>query len=687
MPGLTRLLLTGLLCCTPWAAQADVARSGEVEAPHIRAELFSDAESAAPGDTLTLALRLLPDDGWHTYWMNPGDSGLETRIDWTLPEGAEAGPIQWPTPSRLPVEHLVNYGFEGETLLLTDVMLPIDLAEGDEITLRAHARWLVCEVECIPGEAVLSLTLPVTDYTELSTHTDLFRQGRNSQPVALDWPASFTVESTWVEVTVAVDETLTPPLQFFPGATELVEHAEQAQFEQDDDGNLIIRQPLNVYFHNTPERFDAVLRDADNAWLLNVERAADETTATPASTTAPPALGLALLLAFGGGLLLNLMPCVFPVLSLKALGLAQHGGHKGHALAYTAGVLVCFLGVAALLLGLRAGGAALGWGFQLQTPMVVGALAYLMVALGLALAGTVQLGASWMGAGERLTQGSGLRGSFFTGILAVVVASPCTAPFMGTALGFAVTQPAPVALGIFAALGLGLAFPFLLLGFVPALARHLPRPGPWMGIFRQAMAFPLFLTAVWLFWVLGRQVGVDGLTLALGGLVILALGLWLWGLGQQRASRPLRVAGVLVLLAAAWPLWSASDSGAPSSEGPATEAVWTPERLAELRDAGMPVLVNMTADWCITCLANERAALNTGTVRNALDELDIHYLKGDWTRQDPAITDYLAHYGRNGVPLYVLYPRGGGAPEILPQILTPGLVRDALVRAARSSGE
>ena len=377
------------------------------------------------------------------------------------------------------------------------------------------------------------------------------------------------------------------------------------------------------------------------------------------------------------------MPCVFPVLSLKALSLTQGSAHRAHALAYTAGVLLCFVAIAGLLLALRAGGAALGWGFQLQSPPVVGALAYLMFALGLGLTGMVQLGAGWMGVGQRLTGGNGLSGSFFTGVLAVIVASPCTAPFMGTALGYAVTQPAPVALSVFAALGLGLALPFLLIGFIPALARALPRPGAWMETFKQAMAFPLFLTSVWLLWVLGRQTGADGMALALAGLVVLALALWLWGIAQQQGSRNKRVTAAALLLLALWPLWSATQSVAPTAgNGTGHARAWSAETLAALRAEGEPVLVNMTADWCITCLANERVALDTKTVREALTTHGVTYLKGDWTRQDPAITDYLAGYGRNGVPLYVLYPRDGGAPRILPQVLTPALVRDALAEAA-----
>ncbi|MCH8542379.1 MAG: thioredoxin family protein [Alcanivorax sp.] len=677
------------------ASADDPARSGSVSAPHIRAELFSDVSAVAPGDTLTVALRLQPDEGWHTYWLNPGDSGLETRIRWTLPEGASAGSIQWPTPERIPVEHLVNYGFKGDTLLLVDITVPVDLdADTDTdtdtgFTLTADASWLVCEAECIPGDASLSLTLPVADISTLSQHTALFRQGRDSQPLAADWPTRFVIHDTYLEVRIQAPEDMpSTDLHFFAGAAELVEHAEPQTVAR-EDGALVIRQPLNLYFNQTPEHFAAVLRHdptdgSASAWLLaarNNDQVAEA--GQVASAPAPTGLWLALLLALGGGVLLNLMPCVFPVLSLKALSLTRSSAQRSHALAYTAGVLLCFIAIAGLLLALRAGGAALGWGFQLQSPPVVGALAYLMFALGLGLTGMVQLGAGWMGVGQRLTHGSGLSGSFFTGVLAVVVASPCTAPFMGTALGYAVTQPAPVALSVFAALGFGLALPFLLIGFIPALARALPKPGAWMDTFKQAMAFPLFLTSVWLLWVLGRQTGADGMAMALAGLVALALAMWLWGLAQQQGSRNKRIAAVALLLLAVWPLWSATRLVAPTAEAGSGHAQpWSAETLAALRADGQPVLVNMTADWCITCLANERVALDTDTVRNALTAHGVTYLKGDWTRQDPAITDYLAGYGRNGVPLYVLYPQDGGAPRILPQVLTPGLVSDALAAAA-----
>jgi thiol:disulfide interchange protein len=386
-----------------------------------------------------------------------------------------------------------------------------------------------------------------------------------------------------------------------------------------------------------------------------------------------------LLSALLGGLLLNPMPCVFPVLSLKALSLAQGGG-KGrrvqalHGLSYTLGVLLSFALVAALLLGLRAGGAAIGWGFQLQSPGFVGLLALLLFALGLSLSGLGHFGSGLMGAGERLTQGGGYRASFFTGVLAAAVASPCTAPFMGTALGVAVLLPPALALTVFLALGLGMALPFLLLSLVPRLGRRLPRPGPWMETFKQALAFPLYLTVIWLLWVLGRQAGVDALALALVGLLCLGLALWLF-------DRPAGVHSAW-RRGAAWSLLGlALLSLYLPGRAPPADALeprpFSERTLAELRAQGVPVFVNMTADWCITCLANERVALNTAAVRQAFERRGVVYLKGDWTRRDPAITQYLARYGRNGVPLYVLYAPGQEG-RVWPQLLTPALALEAL---------
>jgi thiol:disulfide interchange protein DsbD len=405
-----------------------------------------------------------------------------------------------------------------------------------------------------------------------------------------------------------------------------------------------------------------------------------------------PQMGIALALLFAllGGLVLNLMPCVLPILSLKALGLAK-GGHgsgyaRRHAIWYTAGVLASFAVLGMAILALRSGGAALGWGFQLQQPAFVALLVYVMLAIGLSMSGVVAFGASWGGLGQNLTEDEGAKGAFFTGVLACVVASPCTAPFMGGALAYAMAQPAPLALAIFLALGFGLALPFLLIGFIPALADRLPRPGAWMETLKQALAFPMYLTGVWLLWVLGHQVGMDGAGAVLAGGVALAMALW-WFERHRQHSPVRRWALVLVLLAlAAWPLRFVGglDASAISSRGAALDVseVYSAERLAALQSEKRPVMVNMTADWCATCKVNERLVLSSDRFRAALDGAGAAYLKGDWTNEDPAITAFLQQYKAVGVPLYVVFPANGGTPRVLPALLTQGTVEDALAWAA-----
>jgi thiol:disulfide interchange protein len=399
-------------------------------------------------------------------------------------------------------------------------------------------------------------------------------------------------------------------------------------------------------------------------------------------------LALALLLALGGGLILNLMPCVLPVLSLKALSLADGGHGNGHAgrraLWYTAGVLASFVAVGLSVLGLRAAGESLGWGFQLQQPLVVAVLAYVMLAIGLSLSGVFSLGLGLSGMGQTLTEKKGPAGDFFTGVLAVVVASPCTAPFMGTALAFAFAAPPLLALLVFLALGLGLALPFLLIGFVPALARRLPQPGAWMETFKQALAFPMYLTAAWLAWVLAKQRGADAIGLLLAGAVLLALALW-WLERLRFRRRPLARALALATLALALlPLWGVQRL--PATPGTATQAAddavpYSAERLAALRRDNRLVFVNMTADWCVTCKVNERRVLGGDAFRNALAAADGVYMKGDWTNVDPDITAFIESHGAVGVPLYVVYPRNGGEPRVLPTVLSDGIVQAALEAA------
>jgi len=438
-----------------------------------------------------------------------------------------------------------------------------------------------------------------------------------------------------------------------------------------------------------PEAVDTPAPAGAGAPPAEVERTRPPEDVLQRSQRGTTSLVAALALALLGGLILNLMPCVLPILSLKALSLAESGRSGGdarrHALWYTAGVLVSFVAVGALAIALRAAGQALGWGFQLQQPWVVGLLAYVMFAVGLSLSGVFAVGYRLAGAGQGLASRSGPAGDFFTGVLAVVVASPCTAPFMGVALAYAFTAPMPLALLVFAMLGLGLALPFLLIGFVPALAGRLPRPGAWMDTLKQVLAFPMYLTAVWLLWVLGRQRGIDAVGLTLAGLVLLALALWWFQRLRLRTAPVQRALAVLLLAASLLPLAMAQRLPKESAAAPAGEGhlAWSAERLAALRAEGRIVFVDMTADWCVTCKANEKAVLNTPAFRDLLARHDAVMMTGDWTSVDPAITAFLEEHRAVGVPLYVVYPRGGGAGEVLPTVLTQDIVGQALARAAR----
>lgn len=671
-------------------AAAASAQPGPVQRPHIEVELLSEVTHVRPGEPFRVGLRMLPDAHWHTYWKNPGDSGLATEMTWTLPDGASASDILWPYPERVPLGHLVNYGYSGEHLLPVTITPPPSLEPGGEFTFAVAAEWLVCEEICIPGDAELSMTLPVRAGPAEPNDgaAGLFAWADGRRPQSVDWPARFDTAGGQLAVQVTSDALPTAAdWTVFVGAENVVDHAQAAETAQ-ADGVLQAGQPLSPYLGEVPDALPIVFvnEETGSSFEVIAESGSLQSTGAVASTAAEPPVGwgLALLLALAGGVLLNLMPCVFPVLSIKAMSFVGSAGQdqRAHGLAYTAGVVASFAVLAGILLALRAGGEAIGWGFQLQSPWVVGVLIYVLFALGLSLSGVFSFGNRLMGAGQELTERDGISGSFFTGVLACIVASPCTAPFMGAALGAAVLMPWPMAMSIFLALGFGLALPMLVLGFSPALARKLPKPGPWMETFKQLMAFPLYLAVVWLLWVLGRQVGADGLAAVLTGLVGLAFVLWLGGRRSRSATMAsIRHATVALGLVAAV---AALGAGIRLQQSPETvdNAWWedySAERLAELReDPERAVLVNMTADWCITCKVNEGVALSTDAVREALEANDVVYMKGDWTRRSDAITAYLSEFGRNGVPLYVLYPHDGGEPKVLPQVLSPGLVVKAI---------
>ncbi|MGY2048388.1 protein-disulfide reductase DsbD family protein [Methylobacterium sp. JK268] len=716
LPSLLLALAAFILPAAAAPAAAQAPRVNPKYADLVRADLVAEPAAIAPGQPFTVGVRLTMKPHWHVYWRNPGDSGLAPEIAWTLPPGFSAGPIAWPVPARIPVADLVNFGYEGETLL-TATITPPERLDGSAAPLKAKVSYLVCERECIPGEASLALTLPVappgTSARPDPRQADRFAAARAALPQPSPWPSRLTEDGD--ALTLHLDAPGLKPdtihdLAFFPYAETAIEHAAPQAVSVDAAGLHVGLRRSNLAPAGPIGRLDGVLTLTEDAADGPVRHAfalgdAAAPAASPASTSPSPAaappqtaappladdgptgLWQAALLAFLGGILLNLMPCVFPVLSIKVLGLVRQSGESAgrvrlHGLAYTAGVLATFLGLAGLLIGLRAGGAQIGWGFQLQSPLVVAGLAYGLFAMGLSLSGALTLGGRFVAVGDGLTRRAGLEGSFFTGVLATLVATPCTAPFMGAAVGFALTQGAAVSLAVFAALGLGLALPFWLLTLWPAAVRRLPRPGAWMETLKGFLAFPLYATVAWLVWVLSQQVGPAGLFLALLGFVL--VGFCAFALERGRGAGPLgrRLAlGAAALGLVALGLIGAALDRDRAGATPVTVAggpePFTQARLDGLLAQGRPVFIDMTAAWCITCQINERTALAGQAVRDAFQARNVAYLKGDWTNQNPEITRVLEAHGRSGVPLYLLY-RGPGDAQVLPQILTESTVLAAL---------
>ncbi len=664
---------------------------------HVKARLVPAQASVAPGQRFTVALEQDIKSHWHTYWINPGDSGQATTIEW---RGAQGGAIQWPTPAVQPIGPLVNYGYEGRVALLVDVTVPADAKAGGRFQPEADVRWLVCKDVCIPEQVTLGLDLPVVAaeaQAQAGAEAAQIAEWRRAIPQ----PAPFTVQLKPAAQGVQLSGPTAGVTRayFFADTWGAVTHSAPQPLKAQADGwTLDLTAGEDPVKPGRPLSGVVTLTTAagTQAWTVSAPMpegagqgpapgAALAEAPAPAAAAPESTLGLlpALALALLGGLILNLMPCVFPVLSIKALALVKQGDHKAEGLAYTAGVLLSLAAPAAVLIALRAGGQQVGWGFQFHSPVFVGVVAYLLFLVGLNLSGLFDIGGSFTGVGTSLASRQGLAGSFFTGVLAAVVATPCTAPFMGAALAFALSQPALVMLAVFLALGLGLALPFLVLAFWPAAQRWLPRPGLWMDTFKQALAFPMYAAVVWLLWVLAQQAGPDGVALTLGGLLLIAFGLW-WRRvsGSPVVGTAAAVIGIALALALTTALRPVE--GAPAAAS-ATHEAYSAERLAELRAQNKPVFVNMTAAWCISCLVNERVALSRPEVQQAFAQGGVAYLKGDWTREDPAITAVLKAHGRSGVPLYLYYAPGAAEAQVLPQILTPGLVIEAISSATPAS--
>jgi thiol:disulfide interchange protein/DsbC/DsbD-like thiol-disulfide interchange protein len=689
-------------------AQADKA---VVTTGHVRAELLAHApEGVVAGKPVWLGLQITHQPEWHTYWLNPGDSGLPTTLAWTLPAGVEAGAIAWPVPRKLPVGPLMNYGYEGTVLL----PVPLTVSEAfkpsltGELEVQLKASWLVCQKECIPEEGSFTLKLPAGGSTAL--HGGAFQAALDAGPKPLKVPARIQVEGQRLEVSVPglPAGVRGKSLEFFPETGEVIDPpGAWTQAWKDDTWTASV--PLSPHRGASPTVLPVVLAAGDQAWRIEAPvagswpaKAAPAATVSPAlqealrqsaavPNTAAPASGgtsflAAVLGALLGGLILNLMPCVFPVLAIKVVGFTRHAddrrGHRISGVAYTAGVLVSFAALGALMLALRAAGEQLGWGFQLQSPAVVATLTALFTLIGLNLAGVFEFRSFLPSSVATMEAKHPVANAFLTGVLAVAVASPCTAPFMGASLGFAATLPAGEAMAIFLALGLGMALPYVAAAWVPAFARWLPRPGAWMETFRRLMAFPMFATVAWLIWVLGQQTGIDGAASMLALLVALSMVVWALTL-HGRTRLVLGSIAVAGLVFVSWWTGGAITRPAPAATVAAKQDArwqpWAPDRVEQLVAAGRPVFVDFTAAWCVTCQLNKRTTLSRGDVLADFEKGNYALLRADWTRRDPTITAALAQLGRNGVPVYVIY-RPGRAPVVLSEVLGADEVRSAIAQ-------
>jgi thiol:disulfide interchange protein DsbD len=689
---------------------------------HVKASLVTAETAIVPGKPVQVALRLVHDEHWHTYWLNPG-TGLVTTIAWTLPPGWKASEIQWPAPKALKdrTGTIVGNGYEGDLLLPITLTPPTDLAPGASITLKASAEWLMCEDVCMPGDAKVSLTLPVS----ASAAPDPAFGARLAAVVAnlpradAAWKLSATRDAKNVTLTVTAAATnpaaVLPDLRFFADdnyvAYELPQIVTAAA-----NSSFVLTLPISPDAPKDTAKLAGVLTSS-NGWRadgslpgLRVDLAFATTAPAPVqtsasapaaplvnATTAAPAAPVSLLgtlfLAFVGGLILNLMPCVFPVLGIKILGFVNQAGQDKkkvilHGLVFALGVLLSFWTLATVLAVLRAGGDQLGWGFQLQSPLFVFALAAVMLIFAMNMSGVFEFGLSATGVGSDLQMKSGFAGSFFTGVLATVVATPCSAPFLAPALGAALTLSTVESFAVFTAIAIGLAGPYLLLSIFPAAVKILPRPGAWMETFKQFMAFPLYATVAYLTWVLAGQTTENGSLMALFGLVLIALGVWFYGRYNAPGTKPGKVrfgtvTSALVFAVGVWTGWPediASKTAAAQAAG-APEVVWekwSPETVTKLRAEGKTIYVDFTARWCATCQTNKKIVFHSDAVLRAFAAKKIVTLRADWTNKDPAITTELAKYQRSAVPFNVIWQPGKTEPVILPELLTPSIVLDAV---------
>ena len=690
---LCSLLAFLLLFATPYASlRAQIQEVGDggpgpFKAQHLTVELVSLANGIAPGGTQQIGLVITLEEHWHIYWKNAGDSGEPPSVKWTLPAGLSAGPMQFPIPQRLPLGPLMDFGYE-DTAAFPFTLTAAPSAKAGPAHLDAKVTWLVCREVCIPGKAHLGLDLNVMPGAQPGALVGALGDAIHHLPQPLPARMKVSVQGSKSDLVLTLTTgTAEEDAEFYPLDPDIILNAAEQDTKTLPDG-------IRLWAQRVPDatQLPAAVRGVvkindDEAYEISAPVTAGEV-ARPAPVSQAPragkvtalsAIGLALL----GGVILNLMPCVFPVLFLKGLALVQSSGSerkhlRSHGLVYTLGILVSFWVIVGVLLALRAGGSQAGWGFQLQSPVFVAVLAAFLFFFALSLAGQFDLGLSLTSAGGELAKKEGFAGSFFTGVLATIVATPCTAPLMGAAIGFALAQPASVTFAVFTALGLGLALPYLLLTLQPAWTRWLPRPGAWMETLKQFTAVPLFGTVIWLTWVFGSlypSAGVDHIARLLFAFLVLAIAGWILGRWPARVWGTI-AAVALVVAALAIPLTEAKKS----------TLNWQPYSQATLdsaRAAGHPVFIDFTAAWCLSCQVNEKVVLQSADVVHQLASRNFTLMRADWTQYDPEITRQLKSIDRSGVPTYVIYPgTPTGAADVLPELLTESLVLKAIERDA-----
>lgn len=691
------LILFSSLCISVLNANA------QDNGPYVNTVAIPSTQNITAGQSFEVLIHQTIKEDWHIYWKNPGDTGAEPRFNFFMPEGFKQSDISWSTPQRLPIGDLMNFGYTNEAFFKTTFTAPKNLT-GEKISLALEAEWLVCHDICIPESQSLDIELNIQPQNSQDTKPKIFRTAAIKFPTVQSWPSELYNNND--QLHIKLDPIASKALQnakditFFPAEWGLIQNNAPILVLNEEKGEKTLSTKSGERQAQDVQSFPIVINWIDTQTNL---KHSIEIITTPKTTVKSSNVGdiqplsekptisflTAIALAFIGGLILNLMPCVFPVLSMKALSLVQlKDNEQGQALkngiAYTVGVIISFIMIASLLIALKEGGEQIGWGFQLQSPIVITILAWLLFIIGLNLSGFFEISGRFMNIGQSLTQKKGSSGSFFTGVLATIVATPCTAPFMGTAMGYALTQPALISLTVFLSLGFGLAFPYLALCANPSLRHILPKPGEWMNTFKQFLAFPMYASAIWLTWVLEMQLGDNAIIISVGGMLAFTLMFWVISKNknQHLFFKTIRFITILIIIMTLAKMISFTYlADKTNTEAIVTEQAYDKTTLNKFLAEDDPIFVNMTAAWCITCKINERIALKPKSTQRLLKKHKVKYLKGDWTNYDKNITEYLESYDRNGVPLYVYYgPRNkvtGNRPKpiILPQLLTPSIIK------------